>query len=128
MRPKKQLGKSLDQNDGFMTGGHQIVHARSYKREVPSWTLNDKTVRRLLLRSFPKLATDGRQRDSAARWGMVIHLYFKMGYTRSQIAEELDTTTERIKGVIRSIQRVSAGRRANGTGKLKGLRAPKRLI
>jgi hypothetical protein len=131
MRTKKQLGKSLGQNEGFMTGGHQIVHARTYKRETPAWTVNGKEVQKVLLRAFPKLATDDRQRESAGRWNMVIHLYFRLGYTRGQIAEELDTTTERIKGVIRSIYRVSDGRRADGKGPLKRLKkashAPKRL-
>ena len=119
MRAKKQLGRSLDQNDGFMQGGHQIVHARTYKRKTPAWTINDKEVQKVLLRAFPKLATDDRQRDSAGRWTMVIHLYFRLGYTRGQIAAELDTTTERVKGYIRSIYRVSKGRRADGKGPRK---------
>jgi hypothetical protein len=129
MRAKKQLGWSLDQNDGFMQGGHQIVQARTYKRKTPAWVYKDSEIQKVLLRAFPKLATDDRQRDSAGRWGLVIHLYFRLGYTRGQIAEELDTTTERVKGLIRSIYRVSKGRRADGRGPLKRfkrLHAPKR--
>lgn len=118
-RSTKQLGRALDQNDGFMTGGHQIVHARTYKRVIPAWAVNGKEVQKVLLRAFPKLATDDRQRESAGRWTMVIHLYFRLGYTRGQIAEELDTTTERVKGYIRSIYRVSKGLRADGKGPLK---------
>src|ERR1700719_4810332 len=126
MRTGKQLVRSLDYNECFMTRGHQIVHARTYKRKVPAWTLKDKEVQKVLLRAFPKLATDDNQRESAGRWVWVIQLYFRLGYTRGQIADELVTTTERIKGVIRSIYRVSEGRRADGRGPLKRWHAPKR--
>jgi hypothetical protein len=122
MRAKKQLGRSLDQNEGFMTGGHQIVHARTYRRKTPAWVYNDLRIQEVLLRAFPKLATDDRQRDSAGRWGLVIHLYFRLGYTRGQIAEELDSTVERVKGLVRSIYRVSKGLRADGRGPLKRLK------
>jgi hypothetical protein len=125
MRTSKQLARSLDQNDGFKQGGHQIVHARTYRRKTPSWAYNDSEIQKVLLRAFPKLAIDDRQRDSAGRWGLVIHLYFRLGYTRGQIAEELDSTVERVKSYIRSIYRVSKGRRADGKGPLKRLKKPR---
>ena len=128
MRTRKQLGNLLGQNESFVNGGHQIVQARTYKRKAPAWTLNDKEVEKILLRAFPKLATNDRQRESAGRWITVIYLYFRLGYTRGQIAEELDTTTERVKGYIRSVYRVSKGLRADGKGPLKRRHAPKRLI
>jgi len=122
MRVRKQLSKLLGTNEGFMTGGYTTVRARSYKRTIPSWALSDKEVQKVLLRAFPRLATDENQRESAGRWITVIHLYFRLGYTRGQIADEFATTTERIKGVIRSIYRVSKGRRADGKGPLKRLK------
>jgi hypothetical protein len=132
MRTSKQLANLIGQNEGFAAGGHQIVRARTYKRKIPAWALNDTEVQKVLLRAFPRLATDDRQRDSAGRWITVIHWYFRLGYTRGQIADEFATTTERIKGVIRSIYRVSKGRRADGKGPLKRFKkaphAPKRLI
>lgn len=118
MRKTQKLKQVLDRSDGFISGGHQIVSARTYKRAVPRWTKNDRLIRELLLKTFPKMATDSRQHDSAARWGAVIHLYFRMGYTRSQIAEEIGSTSVKIHGIIRSILRVSKGIRADGRGPL----------
>lgn len=112
-----RLRNAVDANDQFMTG-HGVVKVRTYKRAVPKWTRNDKAVRALILRSFPKMNTDSAQRNAAARWASVIHLYFRMGYTASQVAEEIGSTTMKIEFVIRSIHRVSKGLRANGTGKL----------
>ena len=53
---KKRLKDVLDGNDTYVSGGHQIVKARTYKRIVPAWALSDKKVRQLLLRSFPNFA------------------------------------------------------------------------
>lgn len=100
----------------------QIVQARTYRRVSPLWTKSDKKIQELVTRSFPKMQTDPVQRAAAARWVSVIHLYFRMGYTRSQIAHELGSTYTKIKGIIRSITRVSNGLRADGYGKLKGFR------
>jgi hypothetical protein len=120
-----QLRRSLDRNESFLNGGHQTVGARTYKRTAPGWTKDDKFIRGLLLQSFPKLASNDNQREAAGRWATVIHLYFRMGYTRSQIAEELGSTEERIKGVIRSIYRASKGKRADGSGTRTRGYAPK---
>lgn len=111
-----QLRRSLDRNESFLNGGHQTVGARTYKRTTPAWAKNDRFIQQLLQRSFPKLANNDNQREAAGRWAAVIHLYFRIGYTRSQIAEELDSTEERIKGVIRSIYRAAQGKRADGSG------------
>lgn len=110
-----KLGQQFDYSEPFMNG-HQIVNARTYKRSVPEWAYNDAAVKDLLLTAFPKLKTDKRQATAAARWVSVIHLYFRMKYTRSQIAEELDSTVSRIDSVIRSIYRTAKGHRANGSG------------
>lgn len=111
----KSLRQVLDQSDRFNVA-HQVTGARTYKRRVPTWAMNDQLIRRLLLKTFPKMATSKVQRASAARWGAVIHLYFRMGYTRSQIAEEIGSTAVKVHGVIRSILRVSKGLRADGSG------------
>src|ERR1700752_1077416 len=113
----RKLKNVIDQSDSFV-GAHRIVHARSYKRKPPSWACNDRKVRDLLLRSFPKMASDKKQHEASARWGAVIHLYFRMGYTESQVAEEIGSTTTKVHFVVRSIFRVSKGLRANGTGAL----------
>jgi hypothetical protein len=110
----------MDGGEQFMSG-HGIVKARTYKRRIPEWALSDKEVRKVILRAFPRMKSDSEQRALAARWASVIHLYFRVGYTRSQIAEEIGSSTDKIHGVIRSILRVSKGLRANGSGKLSRL-------
>lgn len=126
----EQLRQSLDSNDGFIANGHAVVKPRTYKREKPDWTKSQSKIQKLLLRSFPKLATNPRQRSSAARWAMVINLFFTMGYTESQVAEELGSSTVKIHNVIRAIYRVANGRSANGSGALgrKRGRPPIRAI
>ncbi len=123
-----ELRKKIDGNDPFMSSGHQIKKTVSRHRKIPDWVKSNAEVRKLLLRSFPKLATDTKQREKAARWTRVIHLYFKMSMTHGQIAEELgeqmdDGTVKplslsTVQSIIRSITRVSQGRRADGRGNL----------
>lgn len=120
MRSKRQLSRVIDGQ--FLVGGNHIVGARTYKRASPTWTRSEVRIREILLRAFPRLTTNDRQRESAARWATVIHLYFRMGYTRPQIAHEIGSTTGKIHSLIRSIIRVSNGLRADGTGKLQGKR------
>jgi hypothetical protein len=114
----EQLRQHIDSNDPFMTRGHQIIKIRRgwRKKQVPEWATNDKSVQALVLRSFPKLKTDDKQRRRAGIWVRVINLYFRMGWTRGQIAEELGTTSEIIKYTIRRIRRVSEGKAADGLG------------
>ena len=53
----KGLLTAFDSNNSFITG-HQVVRTLNagLKRETPDWAVNDKQIRELLLRSFPKLA------------------------------------------------------------------------
>lgn len=115
MSKNSQLRRTLGRNETFFQG-HQNVGARTYDREAPKWTKNDGAIRTLLLKTFPKLATDDNQRTSAARWASVIHLYYRLGYTRGQIAEEIGSTDVKVHGVIRSITRAYKGLRADGSG------------
>jgi hypothetical protein len=121
----QQLRKMFDGDDSFMTAGHQRTNLRTRERTVPDWTRSNKEVRKVLLRSFPKLLADPQQRLQAARWARVIHLYFRMHYTYKQVSAELDKTPKSIESIIRSIKRVADGRRANGNG-LRSLRGPGR--
>lgn len=107
-----------------MTRGHGIKKPRTDdKKCVPEWALNDKEVQRIVLTSFPKYATDGRQRKSAARWIRVIHLFFRMGMTRGQVAEEMKVSYETVNSTIRAVRRVALGFRANGEG-ARGITKP----
>ncbi len=122
-----KLRKVMDSTETFV-GGHQIVHARTYKRQIPEWVLSDRKIREVVLRAFPNMVTSPRQRESALRWVSVIHLYYRMGYTRSQIAEEIGSTSLKVHNMIRAISRVSKGLRANGTGKITGKRGARNDI
>lgn len=114
-----ELRKKIDSNDPFVTGGHQVLKPRSDdKKKVPEWTRDDKKVREVLLRAFPKLTTDTRQRTRAARWIRVIHLYFRMYMTRGQVAVELGESPKWVRDIVRNIRRVAAGRRSDGNGML----------
>jgi hypothetical protein len=98
--------------------GHRNISPRSYKREVPLWVKSEKKIRQFLLQQFPKLATDERQRERAATWALVINLYYRVGYTHTQIAEFIYGDPRigfcKIRGIIRSIQKTSRGLRADG--------------
>lgn len=114
-----ELRKKIDSNDPFVTGGHQVLKPRSDdKKEVPDWARDDKKVREILLRSFPKLATDTKQRIRASRWIRIIHLYFRMHMTRGQVADEMGVEPEVIKWAVEGIRRVAKGIRYDGRGKL----------
>lgn len=116
----EQLRQHLDSNDPFMSRGHSIIKIRKgwRKKQVPEWATNDRSIQALVLRSFPKLKSDNEQRRRAGRWVRVINLYFRMGWTRGQIADELETTPTIIRSIVQAIRRVAAGRKANGTGYL----------
>ena len=107
-------------DDSFVGGGHQIVQARQYKKIVPAWVNDNAEIRKIVIRSFPKWDSNDKQRIRAARWVRIIQLYFRAGYTRTQVAEEMSLTSEQVKSIIRGIRRVSGGKRADGSGNLRG--------
>jgi len=110
---------SLRRQFGHDFFSHQVVQARTYDRTIPEWALSERGIGEVIKRAFPKWETS--QREAASRWAVVINLYFRMGYTRSQIAEEIGSTTSKVHGVIRSILRVSKGFSA-AKGSVRGRR------
>src|ERR1700676_886948 len=110
-----QIRKSVDGNDSFMTG-FQIGQLKTYKRKIPLWVNSDKEIQKILLSAFPKLKTDSRQRTRAARWANVIHFYFRLRYTASQIADELGFKPSVVYDIVFRIKRAAAGQKANGSG------------
>jgi hypothetical protein len=123
-----KLRKMLDSNDGFMKG-HQNVGAKTYKRKSPSWVYSNTLIQRLILKSFPNVKKNVSQRQNAARWATVIQLYFRLKYTYTQVAEEMNTTPLKVRCMLRSIHRVSKGLRANGTGTLGNKKGrPKKTV
>ena len=121
----KGLRKVFGGNDAFMRG-HQIKRTRSLSdgRAVPEWATDDKAVQKLLLQSFPKLASNVRQRTRAGRWVRVIQLYFKSKKSRREVSEDMGESENVVRMLIRSIKWAQKGKRANGTG----LRTQKVLV
>ena len=110
-----RLRKKIDSEESF-SRGHQILKIRRQKRIAPEWAKDDVRIQEILLRSFPKLKTNEKQRARAGRWMRIIKLYFQMGWTHGQIAEELSANLSTIQSLIRSIKRAFKDQKANGTG------------
>jgi hypothetical protein len=104
---------------GSETGGFQTLTIKRPKKKVPEWVNSHVKIRELLLRTFPLMKTNLKQREKAGRWARIIYLYYRRQWTMGQIAAELGIDYEDVKGILRSVTRVAQGRRANGTGKLK---------
>ena len=119
-RTNAQLRRLLDSDDSFLSRGHQIIKIRRHQHKRPEWTKHENQIRGLILLAFPRCEDNDeagkRQRVRAGRWARVIQLYYAMGYTYSQVAEEMGTTSNRVRNLIRHIVNVSRGKRANGSG------------
>ena len=120
----RRLRKQFGGDDSFMTG-HQIKKIRTRAREIPTWTNNNAAVQKVLLRAFPKCRTHRRQRCRAARWSLIIHLFFRMQLTTGHIARDLQIKPKTVENTIASIRRVARGYRADNKGP-RGLRSPGR--
>ncbi len=121
------LRNLVDAKDGFMTG-HQICKVRRPKRVLPDWARTQKSIQELLLKAFPKLKTEERQRQRAGRWAMVIQLYFRSGKSYRETAEEMGEKVRTIEMVIRSIHRTAKGHPVNGRLRVKRGRAVIRTV
>jgi transposase len=73
-----------------------------------------ENVGEVLLRIFPKLRTDERQRQSAARWMGIILLYFKLGWKAQDVAEKLNISEKKVYDTAQRITRAGAGLRTTG--------------
>lgn len=114
----EELRRSFDGQDPFMTKGHSIRTMRQGHRAIPDWAKDKRKLQDMLLRSFPKMKTDVRQRTRAGRWALVIYLYYNLNFTTGQIAEETGLTSKHITVLLTGIRRVSRGLRYDGRGKL----------
>ncbi len=119
-----KIRRYMDGDDPFVTGGHQIIKTAGATLHtqrvqcIPAWTRNDDEVRKLLQTAFPKLNEDSRvgrrQREWAARWLRVIHLYCRVGWTRAKVADELGVKPHIIRLTYQRICRVYKGLRSDG--------------
>jgi hypothetical protein len=108
-------------SDHFMSAGHQIINSnRAYagpRRKKARWAYRDESVQQLLLRAFPKLATDKKHRERAGRWARVIQLYYRYGLSYGAVAAEMKTSTKYVRTLLRNIRRAAAGAPCNGINK-----------
>jgi hypothetical protein len=95
------------------TRGFQVHTIRREEREVPEWARTKEGIQKILLTAFPKIQ-DPKQRVKAGRWAQVIQLYFQLGWTYTQVADELNEKPNVILMVIRGITYTAEGKTWNG--------------
>jgi hypothetical protein len=122
----KQLRERFDGDDLFVAGGHSVGGVAGTRHQerifnTPAWVNDNTQIRSLLLKVFPKLETDEKQRMRASKWLLIIYLYFRRGLTSSRIALELKTTDKAVRNIIYCIRRAAKGLRTD-TGKPRGLK------
>jgi hypothetical protein len=110
-----RLRRKMDGDDGFMQA-HQIKKIRTREREIPAWTLNDAEVQKVLIRAFPLLKTRAASQKAAGRWARIIHLYYRVQMSNSQVAKEMGEGLNRVKMTLKGIRRVARGRRCDNSG------------
>lgn len=123
LRPTQQeLARLIDGKEQFMRSGHQILVERKHKRSIPEWAKSNARIREVLLRSFPGFQKNKNQAARAGRWTRVIQLYFRMGRTHGQIAEEMNLTYKQAHNLIDRIRYAGKGFSASGQGRRLGIR------
>jgi hypothetical protein len=117
-----ELRGKFDGQDPFMTGGHQIIQPRGGNRVIPEWAKSDVKIQKILLRSFPELKTNPAVRVRAARWMVIIQLYYRMQMTNTAVAAQAKLPIKVTNRLIEYIAKAAKGRRAdNGRGKKTGM-------
>jgi DNA-directed RNA polymerase specialized sigma24 family protein len=94
-------------------GGPRASHKNRLKQR-PAWTNDNAEVQKLLLRVFPKLHTDANQERKAARWASVIYLYYFVGHTAADVADQLGIPVQTVLSTLYRIRRAAAGLRTDG--------------
>jgi hypothetical protein len=112
----ERLREKFDSDEGFVDG-HQIEKIRTREKNIPSWATNNSEVQKILLSAFPKLKNNKIQRKRASRWAAVIHLFYRMNMTKSQVAHELKTKTTIVNRLLQRIRCVGDGTTEYAQGK-----------
>lgn len=110
----------LDAKDNFQEGYIKRGGPTNRIRNTPAWMRNEKTIRIVLLRSFPNLKTNEGQNKSAARWLEIIRLYYQSGWHALDVAEELHISEKVVYDTAQRLMRAGVGLRTTGkprTGK-----------
>lgn len=120
-----QLRRFFDGSSQFL-GGHQIVTVRRIRHKAPLWILNDTKIKEILLRSFPKMFTDPKQRFRAGRWFNVAYWYFRIGASRSEIAEAMGIKVKNVSDILQRVSRAAQGYSTDGKKRRLGSKVPGR--
>jgi hypothetical protein len=138
-----RLRKSFDGNDQFMhgcsIGGNPHSGNRQRAMNPPEWSVNNKLVREVLLRAFPKMETNRTQERRALLWLEIIYDFYRRGLPSTKIAMELFSDEGRkkrpwlrssnpekyVEDTVRRITRVAAGLRTTGKPRTNNKGRPK---
>jgi hypothetical protein len=97
-----------DEVDGDDMSSYHPVRTREHERFVPLWVLDDEKLRQVILKTFPKQATDAQQRESAGRLLRIVYLYFRANQWVKTIAGAVGCSVRAVEGVIRRARKVGA--------------------
>lgn len=100
--------------DEDIHGGFQIKEIRPKSRGIPEWARTNEGIQKVLLTAFPKLHINPSHRQRAGRWAQVIELFFKRGWSETDVAEALQETVGNIRRLVVSISWVSEGKTVDG--------------
>jgi hypothetical protein len=118
----RELRGHFDGSEGFMTRGHQIIRPHKGGRQTPTWARTNASIQKILLRAFPRLKDDPKQRASAARWAALIQLYFRVLMSYKQAGEQMGITPQAAKRMAQRIQRLANDLSIGYRGRPKALR------
>lgn len=109
----KELRKNFDSNESFVAGGFETKSIRHRIKKIPTWALENKSIKSLLVSVFPKLNTNLRQRQRAGRWMRAIHLYYRVGMPHNHVSQEMKISYGALVSLLRNIRRAGDGLRAD---------------
>jgi hypothetical protein len=102
-----QFDRRFDSGYNSCQRGYQPTKVEEFDGEVPKWASDDSKLRDLLLRAFPRLHTDQKQKLGAARWLKVVTLHYRLRWTESQIAEEMELTISAFRSMVARMKRTA---------------------
>ncbi len=82
--------------------GIGIKNIRVYDR-AESWPYSNALCQRVILRKYPRLATDPKQREKAKQTAQILTLYYRLGWSSSQIGYCMKLKTPAVELRIRRI-------------------------
>jgi|ERR1700674_3480292 len=133
-RETMRLIPGLDRKDQFQKGylvrGAPKSSWKKRARNIPAWALDNEYIKKLLLKIFPKMNSDRRQRDRSGRWARVIYLFFTSARPASEVADAMGISEKKVNDTALRITRAVKGLRTTGRTRTKGKpgRPPRRKL